>query len=98
MDLTRFVHPNAVSLALAAGAVVAGAPLFSEGLRAFRLRRYLRRVCEHALADAPPGFVHVRGTVALESPLFSPLSALPCAGYRLEVSAVGAAIGRTLDV
>jgi len=70
---------------LAAAFVVAGAPLFSAGLRAHRLRRQLLRLEERPLADAPTGFVQVRGRVALEGPLVGPLSGRPCAGYVLEV-------------
>jgi hypothetical protein len=95
MDLTLFTHPTAGGLAGAVGAVVAGAPLFSDGLRALRLRRRLRRL-RAVSAAAGDGFRHLQGTVALESPLFAPLSARPCAAFRLELRADGAPIARTV--
>lgn len=70
---------------MAATAVAGGAPLFSEGLRVLRLRRSLARLPERALRELPDGFAHVRGRVALESPLFAPLSGKPCAGFLLEI-------------
>lgn len=70
--------------------VVAGGPWFADGLRALRLRRSLSGLREQALGPACRGLVQVRGTVAIESPLFSPLSARPCAGYVLEAGAPGA--------
>lgn len=70
---------------MAATAVAGGAPLFSEGLRVLRLRHSLSRLPVRALRELPDGFVHVTGRVALESPLFAPLSAKPCAGFLLEV-------------
>lgn len=70
---------------LAAALVVAGAPLFSAGLRTQRLRRSLGEVEERPLAEAPTGFVQVRGRVGLDGPLVGPLSGTPCAGYVLEV-------------
>ncbi len=94
MDLTLFTHPTAGGLAGAVGAIVAGAPLFSDGLRALRLRRRLRRL--RAASAGGEGFRHLEGTVALESPLFAPLSARPCASFRLELRAEGAPIARTV--
>ena len=96
MDLTLFTHPTAGGLAGAVGAVVAGAPLFSDGLRALRLRRRLRRLAGASAPAEAGGFRHLEGTVALESPLFAPLSARPCAAFRLEVHAEGAPIARTV--
>lgn len=96
MDLTLFTHPTAGGLAGAVGAVVAGAPLFSDGLRALRLRRHLRRLDAAATAAAGDGLRRLRGSVALESPLFAPLSAKPCAAFRLELRAVGAPIAKTV--
>src|SRR5438067_7326834 len=90
--------PHPASLVLAAGAVVIGAPLFSEGLRALRLRRRLTRLQACAPASGLAGLVHVRGRVALESPLFAPLSARPCAGWQLEVHGIGAPVARTAEV
>lgn len=82
MDWT---HPTLTGVAMAATAVAGGAPLFSEGLRVLRLRRSLSRLPDRPLRDLPEGFVHVSGRVALESPLFAPLSGKPCAGFLLEV-------------
>jgi hypothetical protein len=79
------LQPTLAGAALAALAVAGGAPIFSDGLRALRLRRQLGTLSEHALDQDPAGFVHTRGRVVLDSPLFSPLSGKPCAGFRLEV-------------
>jgi len=76
---------------------VAGAPLFSDGLRALRLRRHRAGPAEQPLTASLAGFVHVSGTVALESPLFTPLSAVPCAGFQLEVHTVGAPVVKTVE-
>ena len=97
MDLTQLVHPTAGGLACAIGAVVAGAPLFSDGLRSLRLRRHVAGLTEKPLADDLAGFAHVSGAVALESPMFTPLSAAPCAGFQLVVHAVGAPVVRTVE-
>ena len=97
MDLTQLVHPTAGGLACAIGAVVAGAPLFSDGLRALRLRRHLPGLAEKPLAEGLTGFAHLSGKVALESPMFTPLSSVPCAGFQLEVHAVGAPVVRTVE-
>ncbi len=67
-------------------AVAAGAPLFSEGLRALRIARRATSLVEHPLAERPTGFTGARGQVVLDSPLFSPLTHRPCAGYRLSVA------------
>jgi hypothetical protein len=93
MALSVPLDPTLTGVVLSTLAVVAGAPLFSDGLRALRLRRLFRRLKEAPLREAPTGFIHVRGQVALESPLFSPLGAVPCAGYRLEVRGVGTRVG-----
>ncbi|MBI5709017.1 MAG: hypothetical protein HZC42_01760 [Candidatus Eisenbacteria bacterium] len=98
MEPALLLHPNAAGLTLAAGAVVAGAPVFSEGLRALRLRRHLGRLRETPIAEAGAGFAWLSGRVALESPMFAPLSAAPCAGFALEVHAVGGPVSRTLEV
>ena len=82
MDWTQ---PTLAGVAMAATAVAGGAPLFSEGLRVLRLRRSLSRLAERSLRDLPDGFTHVKGRVALESPMFAPLSGKPCAGFLLEV-------------
>ena len=82
MDL---LEPTPAGSAAAAALVVAGAPLFSAGLRVLRLRRRLRQLTERPLAEAPSGFVMVRGRVAIDSPLVGPLSGKPCAGFALEI-------------
>lgn len=97
MDPLVILQPSVGGLTAAAAAIVAGAPMFSSGVRAMRLRNKLRRLERFAVADAPAGFAHVRGRVALESPLFSPLSAAPCAGFQLDVSAEGLKLHRTVD-
>ena len=88
MDIV--LQPTLAGAAFAALAVAGGAPIFSDGLRAFRLRRQLERLTERPLVEEPIGFVHTRGRVLLDSPLFSPLTGKPCAGYRLEVQGLGA--------
>lgn len=85
------LQPTIAGAAFAALAVAGGAPIFSDGLRAFRLRHQLERLTERPLAEEPVGFVHTSGRVLLDSPLFSPLTGKPCAGYRLEVRGPGAA-------
>lgn len=86
------LQPTLIGGVFAALAVAGGAPLFSDGLRAFRLRRQFERLNERPLAEEPIGFVHTRGRVLLDSPLFSPLTGRPCAGFRLEVE--GRGLGR----
>lgn len=98
MDFTLLSHPTPLGLALAAAAVALGAPIFADGLRILRLRRHLDRLTEVPLSGSPAGFVHVRGRVALESPLFSPLTGSPCAAFRLGVSGMGAPFDRAVDV
>jgi len=97
MDFTQLVYPTAGGLACAVGAVVAGAPLFSDGLRSLRLRRHFAGLAEAPLADGLAGFVHVNGTVMLDSPMFTPLSAAPCAAFQLEVHTVGAPIVKIVE-
>jgi hypothetical protein len=91
------LEPTVAGAALAALAVAGGGPLFSDGLRALRLSRRMSRLREHPLADAPIGFVHTRGQVVLDSPLFSPLSGRPCAGFRLEVRGGGTRAGASVE-
>jgi hypothetical protein len=97
MDLTQLVHPTVGGLACAISAVVAGAPLFSAGLRSLRLRRQFADLAETPLADGLTGLVRVSGTVTLDSPMFTPLSAAPCAAFQLEVHAVGAPMVKTIE-
>jgi hypothetical protein len=84
------LQPTIAGAALAALAVAGGAPFFSDGLRAFRLRRQFEHLKEQPLDQEPIGFIHTQGRVILDSPLFSPLTGRPCAGYRLEVQGPGA--------
>jgi hypothetical protein len=91
------LEPTLAGSVFAALAVAGGAPWFSEGLRALRLRRQFARLAEAPLHEASAGLVHVRGRVGLDSPMFSPLSGHPCAGYRLEIQAVGAARSAIVD-
>ncbi len=85
------LQPTIAGAAFAALAVAGGAPIFSDGLRTFRLRRQFEKLSERPLDEEPVGFIHTRGRVLLDSPLFSPLTGRPCAGYRLEVQGSGAA-------
>lgn len=89
MDI--FVQPTLAGAAFAAFAVAGGAPLFSDGLRAFRLRRQFEELSERPLDEEPVGFIHTSGRVLLDSPLFSPLTGKPCAGFRLVVRSPGMA-------
>jgi len=88
---------SVAGLALAAASVVAGAPWFADGLRSLRARRALSALRPEAMAHAASGLCELRGRVELESPLFSPLSARPCAGYLLEVRGVGTRIGGSVS-
>jgi hypothetical protein len=87
MDIS--IQPTVAGAALAALAVAGGAPLFGDGLRSLRLRRQFETLSERPLEEEPTGFIHTRGRVILDSPLFSPLSGKPCAGFRLEVRGGG---------
>src|SRR5258705_5932036 len=98
MNLAQILHPSPIGFALAALAVVAGAPLFSDGMRALRLRRRFAALTDSNLGANRAVFTHVQGHVALESALFAPLSSRPCAGYRLEVRAVGVPLARSFDI
>ncbi|HEY3216117.1 MAG TPA: hypothetical protein VGK93_06455 [Candidatus Eisenbacteria bacterium] len=83
------LQPTFGGAVLAAMAVAGGGPLFGEGLRVLRLGRAMARLEESRLGDTPSGFVRTRGRVALEAPLFTPLSGKPCAGFRIEVGGLG---------
>lgn len=91
------LQPTPFACAIAAALVVAGAPLFSAGLRSWRLRRHLCGLEERSLSEEPTAFGLTRGRVALESPLVGPLSGKPCAGYRLEVRGSGGMRVATLE-
>lgn len=86
--------PHPATFALAAVAVVGGAPMFAAGLKAYRLRRAHARESAraHEASGSDGAQVALAGRVALESPLFSPLTGRPCAGFRLEVRGPGAAL------
>jgi hypothetical protein len=77
----------------AAACAVAGAPLFARGLQALRMGRRLDALTEQPLAEDTEGLVRARGRVALDSPLFAPLSGTPCAGFTLEVRGAGSKVG-----
>ncbi len=83
MSLT--IVPTPGGSFLAALALVGGARWFADGLRAVRLHRTLRGLAPRSLEDLPAGLLQASGTVALESPLFGPISGKPCAGFTLEV-------------
>jgi hypothetical protein len=92
------LHPNAVGMLFAAAAIAVGAPVFSEGLRALRLRRRFRGLRHSGLSGCASGLTHVSGRVSLESPLFAPLSGRPCAGFRLEVSSPAQPVPRRIEM
>ena len=93
MDLLVSVPVTPGGLIAAAACVVAGAPLFARGLRAYRMRRRLDHLLERPLTEDIAGLVRVRGRVALEGPLFAPLSGTPCSGFQLEVRGEGSSVG-----
>jgi hypothetical protein len=93
MDLLASIPVTAVGILVAGGLVVAGAPLFAMGRRALVLRRVLGSLAERPLGRDLSGWVHVRGRVALLSPLFAPLTGRPCAGFQLEVSGENSRVG-----
>ena len=66
MNLAQILHPSPIGFTLAALAVIAGAPLFSDGMRALRLRRRFAALTDSNLGAHPAGFTHVQGHVALE--------------------------------
>jgi len=91
------LQPSVGGAVLAALAVAAGAPVFGDGLRALRLHRAFVRLRDSTLDDTALGLVRTTGRVALESPLFGPLSGRPCAGYRLEILASDARHAATIE-
>ena len=93
MEFLAHIPVRAFWLLTAAGCVVAGAPLFALGRRAWRLRHALAALTERPLDAMAAGLVLVRGKVSLEGPLFAPLSGKPCAGYTLEVSGEAMRVG-----
>lgn len=93
MDLSLSLPVTPGGVLAAAACAVAGAPLFARGLQAFRVGRRLAGLAERPLAEDADGLVRARGRVALESPLFAPLSGTPCAGFTLEVRGAGSKVG-----
>lgn len=79
------LQPSVGGAVLAALAVAGGAPLFGDGLRTLRLRRAFSRLPSGTLGPDDAGLMRTTGRVALESPLFGPLTGRPCAGFRLEI-------------
>ena len=88
---------SALLLLLAAVAVVAGAPLFAAGWRALRMRRAAAGLAVVPLDGEAAGLVTLQGRVALESPMFAPLSGRPCAGFTLEVAGDGMRVGASMS-
>lgn len=86
MDALSQLPVSAPLLLLATVAVVAGAPLFAAGRRAFQLRRALSGLREVPIDAQASGLVTLCGRVVLEGPMFAPLSGTPCAGWTLEVA------------
>ena len=83
-------------LVLAALGVVAGAWLVRSGVRALRQATVWREVAPQALTPEAVGRVAAQGRVALEGPVFAPLSGRPCAGFVLEVAGQGLRVGHTV--
>ena len=93
MDLSSLLPLTPGGMLFAAAAVVAGAPIFAHGRRSYLMRQSFRGLSERPLSEDGLGLVRVRGRVALEGPLFAPLSGTPCAGFQLEVRGQGSSIG-----
>lgn len=79
---------TAVGLAASLAAIVGGAPVFSHGLRALRLRRETSRLSATELGVSASGLVLARGTVLPDAALVAPVSGRVCAGWTLEVQGV----------
>ena len=88
---------SALLLLLAAVATLAGAPLFAAGRRALQMRRAAAGLTVVPLDHTAAGLVTLHGQVALESPMFAPLSGRPCAGFTLEVAGDGMRVGASLS-
>jgi hypothetical protein len=82
---TLFISHGPASAVLAVLCVVVGGPWFADGLRALRARRALRALPGAAGARMAGGPLHLHGRVALESPMFAPLSGRPCASWELHL-------------
>jgi len=85
MNPTLLVPDSPAAMLAAVACVIAGGPWFADGVRALRRRRALRSLEGRAGLRLRDGAVVTHGVVGLESPLFAPLSARPCAGFVLEV-------------
>ena len=93
MDLSFSLPVTPGGVLAAVACVVAGAPLFACGLRAYRMRTSFGELTERPLSADATGLVRARGRVALDGPLFAPLSGTPCAGFQLEVRGQGSSVG-----
>lgn len=89
---SRVIEP----FALASLGVVGGCLLAHHGLRALRTVTAWRSIRPGALVPQAAGPVAARGRVALEGPLFAPLSGRPCAGFELEVVGQSVRLGHTV--
>jgi hypothetical protein len=90
---------NAAGTLVAIACVIAGGPCFADGLRALRARRALAALRRAPGGALEPGLVCVKGRVALDSPLFAPLSTAPCAGFVVDVHLPdGSLAGRVHEV
>ncbi len=96
MDLLTLLPLTPGGMLFAAAAVVAGAPVFARGRRAYLLRQSLSGLAEAPLTEDTVGLTRARGRVALEGPLFAPLSGTPCAGFQIEVRGEGSSVGGTI--
>ena len=85
MNGTFFIPASPAAMLAAAACVIAGGPWFADGLRALRRRRALLALTAQDGRGLHEGTVLAHGVVGLESPLFAPLSARPCAGFVLEL-------------
>lgn len=83
-------------LVLAALGVVAGAWLVRSGVRALQRVSAWRGIAPQGLTPDAVGRVAAQGRVALEGPVFAPLSGRPCAGFVLEVAGQGLRVGHTV--
>jgi hypothetical protein len=93
MDTLAHIPVTALGMLVAAACVLAGGPVFARGLRALRLRRLLDGLHEGPLDADSSGCVLVRGRVALDSPLFAPISGRACAGFELAVCGERGSVG-----
>lgn len=88
---------TAVGLAASLAAIVGGAPVFSHGLRALRLRRETARLSPGELHMDSTGLVLARGVVLPDPALVAPVSGRVCAGWTLEVQGVQSRMGGSVS-